>query len=91
MTDRTKPTVALHISERGDITVYADGDVNVFWVSDIAAEDRVYQGNPPPIPAGLLDGPVGHRFDGSQAHVKLERITKQAYGEPVLTGVKGDE
>ena len=80
----TNQTVVLHTNERGDLTVYSDPGVRVIWCSDLVPHDRLYQDNPGPIPAGLLDGPIGFMNDGSPAAARVSRGIKEANGLPVF-------
>ena len=84
----TKPTVAIHIDEAGGVQVYADGEVDVIWVSDLTPDDRCYRATPEPIPAGLIDGDIGHQGDRSPAAAKLSKFVKEAYGLPAFEVVK---
>ena len=80
--------VVFHIGENGDVAIYADGDVNVYWVSELTPNDRIYQGSPDPIPDGMLDGHIGHKNDDSPAAKKLSRLVREANGLPVFDVVK---
>ena len=87
MTD-TRPRVVFHIDETGGVQVYQDEGVDVFCVSELAPNDRVYRYSPDPIPDEMLDGEVGHYADGSAAHARVTRAVKEAYGIPLLEEVK---
>lgn len=84
----TKPTVVLHIDEAGDVTIYADGEVNVIWCSDLVPADRLYRVTPAPIPADLLDGEIGHKTDNSPAATRLSNAIKEANGFPTLEVIR---
>lgn len=84
----SKPTVVLHIDALGNVEVFADGEVDVIWVSDLAPNDRCYRATPEPIPAGLIDEEVGHQGDGSPAAAKLSKFIKEAYGLPAFEVIK---
>lgn len=84
------PTVVFYTDEHGNISSYANGDVEVLWVSDLTPGDRIYRADPDPIPKGMIDGPIGSSFDGSPAMIRLERGIKEAFGESPLTVVEGD-
>lgn len=64
-----KPRVALSYDTDGNVTVYADADVEIISVCDHTPHDRLYRLSPAPIPDGMLDGPIGYSGDGSRSEM----------------------
>lgn len=67
--------VVVHYDERGEVTYYADGDVQLLIVDERAPDDRVYEWLDRDAP-GAIDGVigkshVGNRWDGSKAARRL--------------------
>lgn len=89
----SEPRVAVHVDANGDWSVFADAGVTVFCVSDLTPQDRVYRyTNMPPIPLGMLDGPVGFHGDRSAAETRAHRASAAIEGRPHLNLVeRGDE
>ena len=73
--------VAIHFTEDGNWTAYADDGVEVYSVCDASPSDRVYRMAPEPIPDGLIGGDVGHKDDGSAASLRVQRFVAEANGE----------
>lgn len=84
-----KPTVVLHVDVDGNVVVYADGAVDVIYAYDLTPDDRLYRCNPEPIPAGLLDGPIGAAGDGSPAEARITRAVRDAFGMPAFDVYEG--
>jgi hypothetical protein len=68
------PIVVIHQDEQGEITVFSDDGVTIFWVDERAPDDRVYEMTRHPIPSGMLHGPVGRHKDGSSADAKAHAL-----------------
>lgn len=82
------PKVVLYAAENGNVTVYFDEGVQVFWVDDRAPQDRVYEMSQRDVPDGLVDGPVGRAGDGSPAEARAFRAVAEHCGERHLKPVK---
>ena len=64
--------VVLRYTDPGDAPeIYADDGVEVLVVCEYTPSDRIYRTAPQPVPAGMLDGPVGHLHDGSAAEARV--------------------
>lgn len=83
--------VMIHSDEDGMIFVYADTDVEVYWVDERTPEDRIYRMDPGLIPEGALTGDVGHKNDGSAASIKAVRLGRAMDGLPGLEVIKNDD
>ena len=77
--------VVIHQDETGWPVVYADGEVEVFWVDEGAPDDRTYKMSPEPVPDGILDAEHGYMDDGTAASIKAERAKRELAGERHLS------
>lgn len=78
----------VHQDENGEITIYADDGIEVFWVDDRSSFDRIYRMDHRNIPEGMLDGIAGKSGDGSQGAVRLNAIMSEIEGRPHLRPVE---
>lgn len=86
MADR--PIVVLHVDQHGNVSTYANGEVDVIFAYDLTPDDRLYRCDPAPIPDGLLDGEVGNADDGSPAEARISRAVREAFGLPAFDVVR---
>lgn len=70
--------VVVHYDAEGILRYLADDGVTVYVVDERAPGDRIYRPRTEPIPAGTLDGPVGHAGDGSPAALRAELAAELA-------------
>ena len=87
----TKLRVAIRFDPFGLPEFFADEGVEVYSVCDFTPSDRVYRCSPGPIPDGLLEGPIGHKDDGSAANTRAIRAVKMMEGESHLSVVSTED
>ena len=82
--------VAIVYNEAEDIPrIYADEGVVVYSVCEFAKDDRIYRLSPNPIPDQMLQGPIGHKDDGSAATTRIRRYLGDLRGESPFKVIEG--
>ena len=86
-----KPRVVFQTDAHGNVSVYADPDVEVIMCCDWVPNDRLYRMEPEPIPDGLLSGSIGHRGDGHPGETRITRAVREATGQDPFDVVSSDD